>query len=131
MGAAIARRLLGGTVLIESCGVETENGLPAAKLAIEAMKEVDLDLDLAEHRTRSVDGFDLAQYDLIIAMDHSIEERLRSLGVRSDRLRALDVCDPYDGTLDLYRARRDEITAQLRDILGLQGPGTEVQPDEA
>jgi protein-tyrosine-phosphatase len=128
MGAGIARRLVGDRVTVDSCGLETQGGLPATKRAIAVMEEIGI--DISNHRARSIDEVNPAQYEVVIAMEPSIGESLRKRGVHPDRLRSLDVADPYGGTMELYRARRDEIISQLRHLFGLEPPQVGVNLNE-
>lgn len=57
-----------------SCGVDTDDGFPADKVAIFCAKKKGF--DLSKHRTRSIQSLDIKQGDLFIAME---PEQVKSL----------------------------------------------------
>lgn len=51
--------------------------------------------------------------DMIFCMTQSHRDMLISVGADKNKIRVLDVCDPYGGDTDVYRACRDEIYDKL------------------
>ncbi|NIM02293.1 MAG: hypothetical protein GTN89_05885 [Acidobacteria bacterium] len=64
-------------VVVSSAGTLGINGAPAAAEAIEAMAEVDVDLQ--GHRSRGISAADIQSSDMVIVMDH---RHLEELAVR-------------------------------------------------
>ena len=92
MAEALARRVAGGGVQVESAGIEAADGIPATEHAVTVMAE--RGADIKNHRSRSVDSVDVLQFDVLVAMTPWIAERLRRLGVDAARIRSIQVEDP-------------------------------------
>ena len=108
---------------IISAGTNAIEGEGAHPLAVEALRE--LHIDLARHRARNLtfamlDSADWiftmtkAQRDSILALMPSCSDRLQLLSRRDE-----DIVDPAASSLELYRQTRDKIAACLRDVLRL------------
>jgi L-threonylcarbamoyladenylate synthase len=107
---------------IESMGVLAGHGVPAARLAIQVMKEEGV--DLGEHRSRAAAARDLASFDNVYCMTAGHREALaRTLPPGKDRNLELldpqgrDIPDPIGGTredyLEALRMIRDAVEARL------------------
>ena len=116
MAAAIARSLLGLTAEVQSAGLETADGLPATKHAVTVMKE--MGLDASQHRSRSIQNFDVKVFDLIIAMTPDIASKLCAMGAESRKIRSLHVSGPYGRSVEVYRTTANEISEKLRRLFG-------------
>ncbi|MCY3021737.1 MAG: L-threonylcarbamoyladenylate synthase [Planctomycetota bacterium] len=108
-----------------SAGTSVIGQRGADKLAIEAMREVGV--DISGHRTRPltpvlVDRADWifamtrAQRDSIVALMPTSAERVQLLSSRNE-----DISDPAAGSLELYRRVRDRVASCLRDVVRLVG----------
>lgn len=106
----IARRVFGSNHFLASAGTETAEGEPAARHAITVAKE--MRLDLASHRTRSIDSFNLSDFDILVPMDHRITPAL--VVPSSVRLEQFDIDDPYGKLLEQYRATARTIERNVR-----------------
>ena len=112
MAAAVARRLLGGTVRVESAGIAAEDGALAARHAVEAMRE--RGIDLSDHRSRPLTGVAVSDFDLVVALSPGIAPSLpRNVG----QLVVLDIPDPYGKSLAVYRDTARAIETALLDLL--------------
>jgi len=114
MAEALARSITGGSVQVESAGIEAPDGMPATEHAVTAMAE--RGADITNHRSRSVESLDIRQFDVVVAMTPWIADRLRRLGVDPARIRSIHVDDPYCKGLAEYRQAADEIEQALRQL---------------
>jgi tRNA threonylcarbamoyl adenosine modification protein (Sua5/YciO/YrdC/YwlC family) len=136
MAAAIARQVIaerlgvpaGGLVAlgfdVASAGVHAMEGMPASANAIEAAREIGL--DLSEHRARRLDADLVARASRIWAMGPS--HTLAAAEIFDEILPDCDpdahppellgkdepVEDPFGGDLDAYRAVRDQLERLIR-----------------
>jgi protein-tyrosine-phosphatase len=116
MAQAIASTLLGGSGVSQSAGIDAAQGMHATREAIHIMRE--RGLDISSHRSRSITGLNLAEFDMIVAMTPAIAEELRRNHALDDaKLKVLTIRDPYGHGLEAYRLRAAEIESALRAIL--------------
>ena len=112
-------------VRILSAGINTVEGELADKLAIEAMRQVNV--DISRHRTRALtfamlDSADWIftmtrdQRECILALMPSCEDRVQLLSKHDE-----DIPDPHACVLELYRQTRDKIASCLRDVVRVVG----------
>jgi protein-tyrosine-phosphatase len=129
MAAVIARNVFGASHTVLSAGAETVAGLTAAKNAVSALAE--MDLDLSKHKSVDVSELDMNTFDLIVIFRPSAAEKL-TLPTSVD-VKYLEVSDPYGGPLDVYRStarliqrgiRRLYIDDALRRITGPRAPAS-------
>jgi L-threonylcarbamoyladenylate synthase len=110
-------------VRVISAGVNAEDGEYADQMAIEAMREVHI--DISRHRTRNlninmIDSADWiftmtqSQKDCILALMPSCEKRIKTLSKNGD-----DIPDPMSKSKECYRQVRDKIASCLRDVVRL------------
>jgi protein-tyrosine-phosphatase len=128
MAEGLLRKLLGPDSgwEISSAGVRAASGFPASPNAVEAMRE--LDIDISAHRSRLltpelINGADLLvtmtrdHRDIIVELNRESGSKvflLKSFGVSQS---AVDITDPVGEELDVYRRVRDEISAALPDLI--------------
>jgi protein-tyrosine-phosphatase len=111
MAEAIAKRLLGKSVYVDSVGVRT--GEPDA-FAITAMAE--LGLDIAGHRAKSFDDLEDTSFDVIVTLSpeaqHRAIELTRTMDCQVEYWPTFDPSVAEEGgreaVLDVYRGVRDE-----------------------
>jgi arsenate reductase (thioredoxin) len=109
LAEGLARQLVGDRAVIQSAGSEPTTINP---LAVAALREVGID-STGQH-AKSLDTIDTANVDLVITL--CAEEVCPVLPSRARRLH-WPISDPAAvGTLDAFRAARDEIAARLRDL---------------
>lgn len=111
MAEALARSITGGSVQVESAGIEAADGMPATEHAVTVMAE--RGADITNHRSRSIESVDVSQFDVVVAMTPWIADRLRRIGVDPARIRSVHVDDPYCKGLTAYRKAADEIEQAL------------------
>jgi len=128
MADGLLRKLLGpdSDWEISSAGVRAANGFPASPNAVEAMRE--LDIDISDHRSRLLTAELEKEADLLVTMtrDHrdAIVELDRESGSKVFLLKsfgvsqsATDIYDPVGEALEVYRRVRDEISTALPDLI--------------
>lgn len=107
-------------VLIDSAGVFAQVGDYAEPNAIEALRE--LGIDLSEHRAKqlTVELADMA--DLILVMTSAQKKLLGGIG--GDKVHTFleyagsdgDISDPYGGSLEIYKSTAEEIRKAIVSI---------------
>lgn len=108
-------------IRVLSAGISTQDGERADKLAIEAMREIGI--DISRHRTRSLTFqlLDSADYiftmtrehrDCILGIMPSCEDRIQLLSRRNE-----NIADPISSSLEHYRLTRDKIAGCLKDVV--------------
>jgi protein-tyrosine-phosphatase len=112
MAQALAKRLLGDDAVVESAGIDAEDGAPANSKAIVAMER--FGLDISNHIARDASEVDLAAFDLIVTMKPKFAERLISeSGADPTKVRQIDIDDPYGKDLEAYVECAAKIEAVL------------------
>ena len=114
---AVARQLLGPDVRVESSGTSAADGASAAKDAVRVMKE--RGLDISSHRSRSLGNLNLLEFDLLVALCPEIAQALLDQGADASKLATLNISDPYNRDLEVYRATAVAIEAELRRLFHL------------
>jgi protein-tyrosine-phosphatase len=116
MAENILRFLHGRRIFVQSAGVRASEIDP---FAIEAMDEIGI--DIARHRSRSIDQLDDDYFDLVISLSPEAQHRAVELTRTSScQIEFWPVPDPslVDGSrevqLDAYRALRDDLLTRLR-----------------
>ncbi|HEY7704904.1 MAG TPA: low molecular weight protein-tyrosine-phosphatase [Acidimicrobiia bacterium] len=99
-------------LVVDSAGVAADVGWPPERHAIEAAAEAGLEVG---GRARQVTPSDLERFDVVVAMDSWVAERLRHLapGLEGDRVQmfrsfdpaadSIEVPDPYGAPIETYR----------------------------
>lgn len=109
-----------------SAGTYAGTGSPASANAVEAMRE--LKIDLSGHRSQPLSTELVHAVDLIVVMtaEHRfhILQNFPDVGKKVYLLKsfgtskvAADITDPYGGSLNVYRKIRDEIDQALSDLI--------------
>jgi protein-tyrosine phosphatase len=121
-----------------SAGIFADAGAPPSPPAVEALREVGI--DLTGHRARPVTPALIRDADLILAMtqthsdlltqiDPAAANKTRTLHSYGSEKPGADIMDPFGGGIDTYRIARDEITSALTEvILAVIRPSTPSQP---
>jgi protein-tyrosine-phosphatase len=113
MAAALMRHFAGGSVKVDSAGVEAGALDP---LAVEVMKEIGI--PLSSHRPRSLTDLESGSYDLVVTLSREAEKRTQD-AAPAGALEYWPVGDPtgVEGSreqrLAAYRAVRDELLKKL------------------
>ena len=128
MAEALFRRRFGDKAgwNAASAGIYAGVGATASDHAVEALRELEVDLRDHQSQPLSIELVDAA--DLIVTMTArhrfhilqdfpDVENRvflLKSFGTSNV---PVDISDPYGGSLDIYRKTRDEIDRALSDLV--------------
>lgn len=116
MAESIAREMFGQEVEVESAGLEAWDGEPASTHAVQVMQE--RALDLSKHYSRRITLEMMDRADYIIPMTKGQEQvLLAKYPVYAHKIRRLgdwgnesqDICDPWGGSLQVYRNCADQI----------------------
>lgn len=118
MAAALARRLYGGALRVESSGLhacEEVDGMAAV-----VMQEVGA--DIFDHRPRPLSDVAPEDFDLIVALSPDAWEVVRGLAHGDVEVWPIDDPTveegPRDMRLDAYRKTRRDLEARITDRLG-------------
>lgn len=120
MAEAIAKRLLGATVYVDSVGVRAGELDP---FAVAAMAEIGV--DISRHRPKSFDDLEDTSYDLIVTLSPEAQHRAVELTRTMDcQVEYWPTYDPTgeeggrEAVLTGYRAVRDGLQARIRERFG-------------
>lgn len=95
-----------------SAGTGAVDGCPASDHAVEALREIGL--DLSAFRSHAVTRPLLDSADRIIAIGSHNAQYIRSLGYE---VTEWQVSDPYGGDLTVYRTCRDQLRERCRQLV--------------
>ena len=103
--------------IIESAGLMALSGERASSNAIEACKEIDV--DISTHKSKPITEIDnIDQVDLFVTMTYSHAQVLKKLNISEDKIIILGegIPDPYMMDINEYRKTRDKIREALNDL---------------
>jgi protein-tyrosine-phosphatase len=128
MAEGLMRKMLGPDCgwEISSAGVCAGNGFPASTCAVEALRE--MGINISAHRSRHLSPELIEGADLLVTMTRGHRDAilaiapesagkvflLKSFGIAQS---PTDIYDPVGEALDIYRRVRDEIDAALPDLI--------------
>ncbi|VGO20234.1 low molecular weight protein arginine phosphatase [Pontiella sulfatireligans] len=109
-----------------SAGIYAASGEPASDNAIEALRE--LEIDLANHQSQPLTTNLVKGADLIVAMTEShqshivgsfpeVEHKVFLIKSFGTSKVPADISDPFGGSLNTYERTRDEIDRALSDLI--------------
>jgi protein-tyrosine phosphatase len=135
----LKREKLDDKVRVKSSGTSVYTPLPASDNALEAVKE--LGLDLSSHRSQKINMDLMTEADLILTMTGSHKEHvLRIIPDAKDKVYTLveyatggqegDISDPFGYDLETYKKCRDEILKYLEMIVEKVRQKVENKADE-
>ena len=103
---------------IQSAGISAFTGTPASSNAVEALKEIGI--DLTSFRSTALTALQpiIGEFDLFVPMTEYHALTLLSLGVEKKKIYLFKnaVYDPYGGSLDIYRKTRDRLIKELETL---------------
>ncbi len=110
---------------VSSAGLAATPNLPASLEARIVTSE--LGADLSHHQSKPLTAENAAQADLILVMTEAHRDQLRSqfpeVAHRVYLINELgtskvhDICDPYGGSLEMYKQTRDEIERAILELI--------------
>lgn len=124
MAEALAKRVLGATVYIDSVGVRAGELDPFATAVM-----AEIGIDIARHQPKSFDDLEDTSYDLIVTLSPEAQHRAVELTRTMDC--EVEYWPTYDPTgeeggreavLEAYRAVRDSLLARIRARFGADAP---------
>jgi len=122
----LKREQLDDKVKVKSSGTSVYTPLPASDNAIEAVKE--LGLDLTDHRSQKLNINMLREADLVLTMTRAHKEHILNISPDAkDKVFTLveyatdgklgDISDPFGYDLETYKRCRDEILKYLEMVV--------------
>lgn len=115
MAEAIAKKLVGSSVCVQSAGINTEDGLPPTNQAVLVMKE--LGYDISKHSSQAIEKLDLSSFNLFITMTPAIGKALECMGIEPSKIVVLNIRDPYGKGIEAYRSTLKDLEVKLRSVL--------------
>lgn len=106
----LARRRFGEGHIFESAGINPQLAAEAAN-AIQALNR-NFGIDASRHVPRGVDRLDLADFDLVIAMDKHVDDSIVP-SCAAHKLKLWKIPDPYGDNSDEYDRACQKIAKQL------------------
>lgn len=124
MAKALAVRLFGDNVYVESVGIDTASGLYATPEAIQVLAEEGI--DLSSHRSLNISELKFSQWDIIVAMTPRIAANIVASNIISaEHLIEWNVVDPYGQGIEAYRrciTTLSKLLPNLSDLLQTETP---------
>lgn len=110
----LGRQVFGDSAAFESAGISPQSAVDALN-AIFTLKNT-FGIDASNHVPRDVRSLNMADYDLIIALEKSAAAVAERLGAPPSRLKLWNVRDPWGGDLAEYDRRALEIKKKLAQL---------------
>lgn len=106
----------GVDVIAESFGVDTVTGMSVSQNSVDVCAEIGV--DIKEKKSTYVSDVQLDKYEKFYCMSESHAGVLEYyFAVPFDKVEVIGVSDPYGGSIEIYRACRDEIYNSVKEIL--------------
>ena len=104
-------------IIAESAGIYAQIGTSANQLAIEACKEIGI--DISAHRATSLISVINNNYDYYVTMTPQQKDLLIQLKLEPEKILVLGkgIDDPYGGTYDDYIRCRNNIDSALKELI--------------
>ena len=121
MAAGIFEKIINEKNLINvnilSAGICANNSSKATQNAIEACKEINI--DLSKHISKSIFDVNLNDIDKFVVMTKNHKDFFLNLGVKNEKILILgdQILDPFGGDLKIYERCRDQIYNSLYELI--------------
>lgn len=102
----------------QSAGLSTMAGLPYSENAVNACKEIGV--DIKDGHSVSINDVNLNEFDLIVPMSVNHAQELVLIGAKKDKiclLKSSGVCDPYGSDINGYRSCCEEIKGAVEKLI--------------
>ncbi len=108
---------LDGDIVCLSSGLSTVNGAPVTEHAVEALKEIGI--DISEHKSRRFNSNEIPVWDVYFTMSSTHAYILQKAGIPLEKIYAPSkpIKDPYGQGLQVYRECRDQLKAELMNFI--------------
>lgn len=108
----------GKKVRAESFGISAVDGISASKNALEACKEIGV--DISNKTSHSLRNTDLTRYSMFYCMTENHYNVLRNIiNIPESKLRIMNIADPYGFPIDVYRKCCMQICKYITEIIDL------------
>lgn len=123
----VGRSVFGDEVAFESAGIRPQSA-PDGNTTYSLM--TNFSIDASRHVPRDVRALDLAEYDLIIALDRAAANQLEDMGVPAPKMTFWKTRDPWGGDLTEYDRTALDLKRKLVQLkaTGLDRPGEPSRP---
>lgn len=117
MAEAIAHKILGPSVHVESAGSHAHLRDPPSTNAVKMMRNM-LGVDISSHRSRSVNDVHVEKFDYVVPLADNVREDLEvsfpDLGERL--LSSWSIDDPYRGDMFTYEVTAARILKHMEEL---------------
>ena len=118
MAAALAKQYfesVGRDDLTDSAGLFANPGEKASEYSVKAMAE--RNIDISNHRSKQLTPEMVRNADILVPMTDSHANMLNILGVDDSKIKQIgEICDPFGGSLDVYRECADELAKAVKKL---------------
>jgi len=117
MAEAIAHKVLGPSVHVESAGSHAHMRDPPSANAVKTMRGM-LGVDISPHRSRSVYDVHVEKFDYIVPLADNVREDLEASfpGLAERLLPSWGIDDPYHGDMFTYEVTAGRILKHMEEL---------------
>ena len=117
MAEAIAHKILGPSVHVESAGSHAHIRDPPSTNAVKMMRDM-LGVDISSHRSRSVNDVHVEKFDYIVPLADNVREDLEVSfpGLGERLLSSWGIGDPYRGDMFTYEVTAARILKHMEEL---------------
>lgn len=99
----------------DSAGVAAVSGSPISENSEKVLSEYGI--DASNKRSKALSVYLIDQTELFVCMTESHAAALMSVGVQSEKIKVLNVPDPFGGDLDVYKNCAEQILSELDGLI--------------
>jgi len=117
MAQAIAHKVLGPSVHVESAGSHAHIRDPPSANAVKMMRDM-VGVDISSHRSRSVNDVHVEKFDYIVPLADNVREDLEVSfpGLGERLLPSWGIDDPYRGDMFTYEVTAARILKHMEEL---------------
>lgn len=117
MAEAIAHKVLGPSVHVESAGSHAHMRDPPAANAVKTVRDM-LGVDISSHRSRSVYHVHIMKFDYVVPLADNVREDLEASfpGLGEKLLPSWGIDDPYRGDMFTYEVTAGKILKRMEEL---------------
>ena len=117
MAEAIAHKVLGPNIHVESAGSHAHLRDPPSANAVKTVRDM-LGVDISSHRSRSVYHVRIEKFDYIVPLANNVREDLEASfpGLGERLLPSWGIDDPYRGDMFTYQVTASRILKRMEEL---------------
>jgi len=117
MAAAIAHKILGPSVYVESAGSHAHVRDPPSANAVKTIRDM-FGVDISSHRSRSVCDVHIERFDYVVPLADNVRVDLEMSfpGLGERLLPSWDIDDPYQGDMFTYEVTATRILKHMEEL---------------